>query len=172
MRDVSAPGERRNLRRAGTLLKSRRTDTVVPGAVPCLSVVAHDTLDHVQASARILAVRPADQRHGGDGSNARQCFPPEPQGADRVEVGRVGHLAGREPLERNLHLVERDAAAVVGHANQLDSTPAYLHADTRGPRVDRVLHQLLDRRRGALYHLARGDHGGDLRCQQTDWHVS
>ena len=82
----------------------------------------------------------------------------------------VGHLAGGESLECQLHLVGGDAAAVVSHADVIDAAGGDLDRDLSGAGIQRVLDQLLDHRDGALDDLACGDLGGDIGAQQTYRH--
>jgi hypothetical protein len=70
-------------------------------------------------------------------------------------------------LEREQRVVALHADAVVADADR--QAPALLDRDVdrRGARVERVLDQLLHRRRGALDHLAGGDlvsHGRWEHC--------
>ena len=51
----------------------------------------------------------------------------------------------------------RDARAVVGDADAPDAAAFDIHVDLRRARIERVLEQLLQRRRRALDDLARGD---------------
>jgi hypothetical protein len=68
-----------------------------------------------------------------------------------VDLGRG--VAG----ERQRQFVRRDAAAVVGHADQRLAAVGHGDLDPRGPGVERVLHQLLHGRGRALHHLSRRD---------------
>ena len=82
----------------------------------------------------------------------------------------VRQLGGRVPLDRQRELFRRHAASVVGDRDQRPPAVAQHHVDAPRAGVDRVLDQLLDRRGGALHHLARGDAVDQGRRQAPDGH--
>ena len=59
--------------------------------------------------------------------------------------------------EGGLDLGRLDAAAVVGHLNEIATAAADVNGDCRCAGVDAVLDQFLDRRKRPLDHLAGGD---------------
>ncbi len=60
-------------------------------------------------------------------------------------------------LEREQRIVPHHAVAVVDDADQLASAGLDLDADSRSPRIQRILQQLLDHRGGPFDHLAGGN---------------
>ena len=65
--------------------------------------------------------------------------------------------------DRERQVLALDAGAVVGDADALDAAAGEVDVDLRRARVERVLEQLLQRRRRPLDDLA----GGDLVDQQV-----
>ncbi len=62
--------------------------------------------------------------------------------------------------------------AIVGHLDAVDAAGVEGDGDARGAGVERVLHQLLHRRRRALDHLAGGDAVDGVRREDADrWHA-
>ena len=61
------------------------------------------------------------------------------------------------PLERELQLLRGDAGAVIGDAELGVEGALDAHLDGLGPGVERVLHQLLERRERPLDDLPGGD---------------
>ena len=98
----------------------------------------------------------------GDGGNGGQCLPPEPQGADGLQVILRAQLAGGVAEEGGLHLGGRDAAAVIGDPEKSEAAVGDLHGHRSRPRVDGVFHQLLGHAGRPLHHLAGGDQVGNV----------
>ena len=97
--------------------------------------------------------------HGGDGS---QRLSTEAEGKDVVQVFGFLQFGCGVALEAQHGVVRRHAHAVV---NDLDQGAAGIHhhyLDVRGTRVYRILHQFLHHGSGALHHLSRGNHVGDI----------
>src|SRR5919202_1778546 len=69
---------------------------------------------------------------------------------------------------RNFRLAGRDALAVVGHAEQLQTPAEQLDADVGGARVQRVVDQLADDRHGPFHDLAGRDLLHHLGWQHLD----
>ena len=100
---------------------------------------------------------PRQERHPGDGEDGGQRLPAEPERADRVEVGLRPELRGRMPLQREQAVFGGHPAPVVRHRDELAPGAPHRDLDTRRPRVQAVLDQLLDDRRRALDDLPGGD---------------
>src|SRR5271165_1497214 len=94
-----------------------------------------------------------EPRNRGD---RRQRLAAEAEGRDRGQVA-VGNFRGRVPLDRQAQIRLLHAAPIVGNADQ--PAPARLDRDldVARARVERVLHELLDRRGRPLDHFAGGD---------------
>ena len=69
---------------------------------------------------------------------------------------------------RERQLVGVHAGAVVGHLDAVDAAAVERDGDAGGAGVERVLDQLLHRRRGPLDHLAGGDAVDRRLRQQAD----
>ena len=114
------------------------------------------------------AGRTAGDGQSADGADGGQGFAPKTQGGDIAQV-LVGQLGGGVALDGQGQLVGRHAGAVVGHRDEDLAAFAHHHVDARGAGVEAVLDQFLDRRRGALHHLAGGDavdHGLGQKAQR------
>ncbi len=103
-----------------------------------------------------------EQLHPGDGGDGGQRFPPEPQGADGLQVVLGAQLAGGVPEKGDGGLVRVDAATVVGDPDQGHTPVLDLHRQLIRPGVDGVLHQLLHHGGGPLHHLAGSDQVGHV----------
>jgi hypothetical protein len=101
-----------------------------------------------------------DPRHRGDRG---QRLAAKAVTGDTFEVIEAGDLACRMPAQRKRKIVGRDAAAVVGDADQAHAACFQLHVDLRRARVEAVFQQLLEHRRRSFHYLA----GGDLADQQV-----
>ena len=88
--------------------------------------------------------------------------------AQRPELLGALQLGGRVASEGALQLVGGDARAVVAHAQPLQPRALGLRRNPPRAGVERVLDQLLERRGGALDHLAGRDLRGDLAGQLAD----
>jgi hypothetical protein len=97
----------------------------------------HQSADRGLGSAR-------SQAHFGNGRDARQRLAPKPERAQRVHILDRADLAGSMAGEGQLDLVGRDAMAIVGHADQLQTTAEQFDADVSGPSIQRVVDQLAD----------------------------
>ena len=60
-------------------------------------------------------------------------------------------------LKRQHGVFPAHPAAVIGHADQILAAFVQLHENTPRPGIQRVLHQLFDRRSGPLHDFARRD---------------
>ncbi len=117
------------------------------------------------------------RRAGGDGkpprgADRRQCLAAEAERGDAHELvarGIVGReLRGGVALHGQGEVVGAHAAAVIDHLDALDAAAGERDRDARRPGVERVLDQLLDRRRRTLDHLAGGDAVDQRLRQQAD----
>ncbi len=108
-------------------------------------------------AARDASAKP---RHRGD---RRQRLAAKAERRDRLEVVSGRDLRRRVARHRERQVLARDAAAVVGDADALDAAVLEVDVDLRGAGVERVLEQLLQRRRRPLDDFA----GGDLVDEQV-----
>ena len=92
-----------------------------------------------------------------------QRFAAEAERADVEQIVGLADFARGVAGDRERQLVDFDAAAIVGHADQLAAPLLYRHVDPRRAGVDGVLQQLLQDAGRALDHLARGDLVDDAR---------
>ncbi len=106
-----------------------------------------------------------DLRHGGDRG---ECLAAEAEGAQGVEVVGRADLRGGVAVEGEACVDGRHAAAVVHDLDELLAAVAEVDLHAAGPRIDGVLHHLLDDRGGAVDHLAGGDLIGYHLGQQAD----
>jgi hypothetical protein len=109
---------------------------------------------------RRMTTRNRDPR---DGCNRGQRLAAKSVAGDAFEVIEAGDLARRMPAQCQRQVVGRDAAAVVGDADQAHAAFFELHVDLRGAGVEAVFQQFLEHRGRALHHLA----GRDLADQQV-----
>ena len=93
---------------------------------------------------------------------AARASPPEPQGADGLQVVLGAQLAGGVAEKGGFQLGSRDAAAVVGHPQKCHPPVGDLHRHGGGPRVNGVLHELLGHGGGPLHHLTGSDQIGHM----------
>jgi hypothetical protein len=70
--------------------------------------------------------------------------------------------------EGQRQVVGLDAAAVVGHTDQVGAAPGHLDVDARGAGIDGVLQQLLDDAGRPLHDLAGGDLADERGRQPSD----
>ena len=113
----------------------------------------------------LLARAQLHLRHGGDRG---QRLAAESERMQRVDVVHRGDLARGVAVERHAGVDGRHAASVVHDLNQVLAAVAEVHLDRAGSGVDGILHHLLDHRRGAVHHLARGDLVRHHFGQQSD----
>jgi len=71
-------------------------------------------------------------------------------------------------LEGHPRVVPVHPAPVVGDPHEREPALVGVHRDARGPRVERVLDQLLHHGGGALHHLAGGDLVDETGGQEAD----
>src|SRR5712664_2962060 len=100
-----------------------------------------------------------DSRDRGDG---RERLAAKSHAADAFQVLEAADLARGVARERERQVVARYAGAVVVDLDALRAALVQRHGDAARVRVEAVLEQLLEHRRGPLDHLA----GGDLAHQQ------
>ncbi|PRQ02505.1 hypothetical protein ENSA5_22360 [Enhygromyxa salina] len=94
--------------------------------------------------------------------------------AERVDLDQIlgrAQLRGRVAGDRQDQILAMDAVAIVDHPDALAPAGLELDLDPRGPRVDRVLDQLLDDRARPLDDLAGRDLIGERRRQHRDARV-
>ena len=116
------------------------------------------------------SARAARQREARDGADRRQRLTAEPECRDRVEILVARQLGRRVALEGQRQLVGRHPDAVVGDADERGPAVAQIDRDRQGSGVQRVLHQLLDGRGGALDDLSGGDLVDEVIGQSADRH--
>ena len=125
-----------------------------------------------RAATSIALARAARARRRAAASRPTRCSAAPRRGsrtcvsAKRSSFARILLVAWRSSASTRVVLVH--ARAVVGHANERRAAPLELHLDARGPRVERVLDELLDDARGALDHLAGGDLVREVGRQRLD----
>ena len=81
----------------------------------------------------------------------------EAERGDGLKVGVRGQLACREALANERQVFAPDPVPVVGDLQELEAARRERDRHKRRAGVDRVLEHLLDRRGGAVNHLARRD---------------
>ena len=86
----------------------------------------------------------------------------------REEVVSLTDLRRGVALKSQAGIGLRHAAAVVNDLQRRASGIGDEHADIAGTGIDSILHQLLDDRGGALYHLASGNLVGDGIGKELD----
>ena len=121
---------------------------------------------HLDPARRAAGARAQPQvRHRRD---ARQRLAPEAERGDGGEIIEAADLAGRVALDRKLGIGGGHALAVVLYANHPLAAQLQRHGHPDGAGVEGVLDQLLDRRGGALGHLAGRDLVGQPGRQPVD----
>ena len=165
---ISVCVERRNLCRTGVLKNRLRTSIVVPTGQPT-GATGCGWPPTTSSSAPLVGVgRAAAKDEPADFGDRRQRFAAEAERADAEQIVGLADLAGGMAGHGERQLVGRDAAAVVGDADQLAAPLLHRDVDPRRAGVDRVLQQLLDDARRPLDHLAGGDLVDDARRELVD----
>ena len=122
----------------------------------------------VQQKGTGLCGRAREQGHLRHRADGRQRLAPKAHGGHGFQVVQVGDFAGGMAAQCHGQLFGRNAQAVVFHRNQAHATGQQPHGDLRGPRVQRVVHQLAHHRGGALYHFASGNLADEFVGQVAD----
>src|SRR6266516_1492150 len=81
-----------------------------------------------------------------------------------------GYFAGSVPGQCQLEFVCRDAGAVIGDADKLQSAIHKIDANLRSSCVDAILDQFFDDGGGSLYDFSCSNLGGDIGRELTYWH--
>ena len=117
---------------------------------------------------KLAGLGPGQQLHPGDAGNGGQCFAPEAQGVDVVQVLLRCDLAGGVADEGGGDVFRFDAGAVVADLDQLDASRLDGNGDLGRTGVDGIFHQLFDHRGRTLHHFARSDQLGGMLIQNAD----
>ena len=112
------------------------------------------------------ATRDLEQRDGADGG---QGLAPKAEGGDVRQIA-VGDFRGGVALDAEREIVRVHASAVVDDANQTPPTCLDHDIDVAGPRVDRVLDELLHGGGRALDDLACRDAVDEDGVEAADIH--
>ena len=141
-------------------------------AIRAADLLHAQVLPAVDMDPRAGILTPRARRHLDvrDRRDRRKRLAAEAEGPDVVELVRRLQLRRRVVLKRQPHLPRLDAAAIVRHAQIIDSAAADLDGDGRRARVERILHQFLDHRAGPLDDLARRDAADRGRVQYPNRH--
>src|SRR5205823_4134783 len=94
-----------------------------------------------------------DEREAAHRSHAGERLAAEAVAVDGEEIFLRAQLAGRVPLQAQLGILARHAAAVVGDAHELAAAVEQIDGDIFRARIERVLDQLLHDGRGPLDDL-------------------
>ena len=113
------------------------------------------------AMARVMLA--ASERHPCHGGDGGQRLAAEPIARYSFKVIETGNLAGGVARQCQREVVNGDAVAVVGAADQAHAALLQLHVYFCGAGIEAVLDQFLQHRRRPLDHFA----GGDLADQQV-----
>ena len=116
--------------------------------------------------------RARSERKPRDRADRRQRLAAEAERRDRRQVVGGRELRGRVPRDGERQLLALDARAVVGDADPLDAAARQIDVDLRRARIERVLEELLQRRRRPLDDLAGRDLVDELIGERADRHVS
>jgi hypothetical protein len=109
-----------------------------------------------------------DLSHGGD---TCQGLTAKAERTNMFQVIDLGYFAGRVSCECQLEFICRDAGAVVGDTDKLQSTVRQIDANLSGPGIDAVFDEFLNHGCWALHDFTRGDFGSDLGRELTYWHA-
>ena len=110
------------------------------GRLPALLLTAGDAV----AGGKLVHLGAGEQlypRHAGDGS---QCFTPEAQRMDAVQVIRLFNFAGGVADESRRDILGINTGAVIADLDQLHAAGLDAYGDLRCTGVDGVFQQLLD----------------------------
>ena len=134
------------------------------GRLPALLLTAGDAV----AGGKLVHLGAGEQlypRHAGNGS---QCFTPEAQCVDAVQVIRLFNFAGGVADESRWDILSINTSAVIADLDQLYAAGLDAYGDLRCTGVDGVFQKLLDHRCGALHHLTGGDQLRGMLIQNMD----
>ena len=134
------------------------------GRLPALLLTAGDAV----AGGKLVHLGAGEQlypRHAGNGS---QCFTPEAQCVDAVQVIRLFNFAGGVADESRWDILSINTGAVIADLDQLYAAGLDAYGDLRCTGVDGVFQKLLDHRCGALHHLTGGDQLRGMLIQNMD----
>ncbi len=108
------------------------------------------------AQAKGVGVRsmPTRERDARNRSDRGQRFAAKAEAGDALEVVEAADLARGVARQRRRQVLGRDAAAVVGDADQAHTAFFQLHVDPGGAGIEAVFQQFLEHRGGAFDHLA------------------
>jgi hypothetical protein len=114
-------------------------------------------------------LRPGGDSKERDRTDARQGFPPKPEGADTEKIVSARQLGCRMAADREGKVFGVDALAVVGDGDEV--LTAFLDPDLHAcrARIERVFDEFANHGSGAFDHLARGDHVDDVLRQLEDF---
>ena len=161
---------RRNFRRTGVLKNRFCTSTAVPTGQPQGATLAHVAaagLDFRPAGAFRRAAPQHQPAHFGDRG---QCLAAETQRADAEQIVGLGDFARGVAGQGQRQLLGRDAAAVIDHPHHFQPALRDRNVDSRGARIDGVLHQFLDHARRPFDDLAGGDFVDQGRGKEANGH--
>src|SRR5260370_32917378 len=99
-------------------------------------------------------VEQCDLSHGGDTS---QSLTAKAERTNMFQVIDLGYFAGRVSCECQLEFICRDAGAVVGDTDKLQSTVRQIDANLSSPGIDAVFDEVLNHGCLALDDFTRGD---------------
>jgi hypothetical protein len=111
---------------------------------------------HGDAVRAVGAARTAHDGKPRHRTDRRQRLAAEAEEADINEVVAC-ELGSRVALDGEPEIIRSHAGAIVAHRDQRTAAVTQGGIDPPRAGVDGVLHQLLQRRRRAFHHLARGD---------------
>ena len=114
----------------------------------------HAPLDPDQRPLLPVGCEEHELRNSG---NRRNRLPAKAHREQRVDIVDLAQLRRRVPLQAQKRVIAAHAAAVICHPDQLPPAPFDLDRDISSARVDAILDQLFNDRRGILDHLAGRD---------------
>ena len=134
------------------------------GRLPALLLAAGDAV----AGGKLVHLGAGEQlypRHAGNGS---QCFTPEAQRMDAVQVIRLFNFAGGVADEGRWDILGINSGAVIADLDQLYAAGLDAYGNLRCTGVDGVFQKLLDHRCRTLHHLTGGNQLRSMLIQNMD----
>ena len=129
----------------------------MPGGQPHGGDLADPAVGDLDFRAAGKKARAAAQHQPAHFADRRQGLAAETERADAKKIVGLRQFARCVAAHGQGEFVGRDAGAVVGDADQIESALPHGDVDPRRGGVDGVFHQFLDDARRPLDHLAGGD---------------